>query len=117
MIEDSNPIMRKLWVWQANRNLHSDVIPQQYTSLYILGLFGKYKYVEKIVPFLDNSSQVLRNKASEALKQIYTRLEDIIEKATFEKLVYEEFETSTRLTHKLAIIEIIKEFSDRKSVV
>ncbi|MCE7734995.1 MAG: hypothetical protein GPJ54_08970 [Candidatus Heimdallarchaeota archaeon] len=114
MIVDSNPISKILWVWQANRKLYSKDIPTQYTSLYILGIFGKYKHVVKIVSFLSNSNQALRNKASDALKQIYTRLDDIIERAAFEKLVYGEFETSSQLTHKLAIIEIIRVFSLQK---
>ena len=114
MIEDKNSISKILWVWQANRKLISKEIPDQYTSLYILGVFGKYKHIEKIVPFLSSSNQVLRNKASESLKQIYARLEDIIEKAAFEKLVYDEFETSSSLTHKLAIIEIMRIFSLQK---
>lgn len=114
MIEDCNPLSKILWVWQANRKLDSKDIPTQYTSLYILGVFGKYKHVEKIVSFLSDSTQVLRNIASEALKQIYVRLEDIIERAAFEKLVYEEFETSSHLTHKLAIIEVVRVFSLQK---
>jgi hypothetical protein len=113
MIENSNPIMRMLWVWQA-RNLNSAKKPKQYTSLYILGIFGKYKHVEKIVPFLASPNHSLRNKASDSLKQIYKRLEDIVEKAAFEKLIYGEFEVSSSLTQKLSIIEVVGQFSLQK---
>lgn len=114
MIDASNPIMKLLWIWQANRKLNSEQTPQQYTSLYIYGVFGGFKHVEKIVPFLSSPIHALRNKASEALKQIYRRMEDIVEKAAFEKLIYNKFETSSSLTHKLATIEVIGEFSLQK---
>jgi hypothetical protein len=114
VIEESNYFLKQLWTWQANRKLNSKDVPTQYTSLYVLGAFGSYKHVEKILPFLLNSVQLLRNRASKSLKLIYHRLEEIIEKASFEKDVYNAFEKSESLIHKLSLLEVIREFSLQK---
>ncbi|OLS23189.1 MAG: hypothetical protein HeimC2_27420 [Candidatus Heimdallarchaeota archaeon LC_2] len=110
MIENSNALLKTLWLWQAKRKLKSDDIPTQYTSIYIIGAFGKFQHVELIIRYLHDSSQVLRNRAAQSLKEIYPRLENPEDKNSFVVLILKALENSDSLTHKLTLIEVMRDF-------
>ena len=70
MIENSNSLLKILWLWQATRKLKSNDLPTKYTSIFVIGSFGKFEHVELIIEYLNNSSQFLRNRAASSLKEI-----------------------------------------------
>ncbi len=110
MIENSNSLLKILWLWQAKRKIKSSDVPTQYTSLYLFGAFGKFQHVELIVEYLNNPSQVLRNRSAQSLKEIYSRIENSEEKDSFVSLILEYLEKSDNLTHKLTLIEVMRDF-------
>ena len=109
MIDNANPIMKFLWVFQAGIKLKSKDNSTKYAALRILEKYGSAKHIPALILELANEDHSIRNSSSLALKAIYQRSENI-KKGEIETLLVDKLTVSKSLTEKIAIINSMNKF-------
>ena len=106
-----NPIMKKLWKWQANRKLKGDDMFLVYASAKILGKIGGENEITLLLDNLSHSDQTVRNASAQSLRDIINRNTKTDVYITFQDMILEKFRKTESLIEKLAIIEVMAAFT------
>jgi HEAT repeat protein len=105
-----NLLEKLLWRWQGRRKLTSDQLALQYTALRKLGEIGNPKDLELLLPYLSSGSQLTRNATALAIKDMIIQQLDTDTITIMQNTVLDHLERSSKLTEKLALIEITGHF-------
>lgn len=106
-----NPIMKRLWKWQANRKVKGDDMFLVYASATILGKIGGENEIPLLLENLSHSDQSVRNASAQSLRDIINRNTKTDVYITFQDLILEKFEKTDSLRERLAIIEVMAAFT------
>ena len=82
-----NPLSKIFWKWQAKQKLEHKDETLQYNAIQLLGELGTFKDFGKLVDFLEDNRQLIRNAASHAIKLIFRNTEEESDKKVLYQLI------------------------------